>query len=119
MDFSDIGFWRTGYYDSDTGAYCLNRARICLNDLIENEQEQYVVTIGNESYKIAIREYNERKRIIGSVELGNGEVYIPSDGAVYLGVSIFNCVQSKGISFTDYESMFAEGLVVGFNLYVE
>ncbi len=119
MDFSNLGFWRTGHYDATYGAYSLNRTRICLNDLIENTQDQYVITVGNEEYKIAIREYNARKKIIGSTELGDGEVYVPSDEAVYLGVSLFNSVQSKGITFETYESMFANGFTVGFNLTIE
>lgn len=119
LDFSDIAYWRTGHYDATYGAYCLNRTRVCLNDLIENMQEQYVVTIGAEDYKVAIREYNSRKKIIGSAELGDGEVYIPSEEVIYLGISIYNNVQSKGVSFEVYEEMFANGLVVGFNLDVE
>lgn len=119
LDFSDLAYWRTGHYDATYGAYSLNRTRICLNDLIENTQEQYVINVGNVDYKIAIREYNAREKIIGSVELGDGEVYVPSEGTVYLGVSVFNCVQSKGITFETYESMFANGFTVGFNLAVE
>lgn len=119
LDFSNIAYWRTGHYDATYGAYCLNRTRICLNDLIENTLDRYTVTIGEEDYKVAIREYNERKKIIGSVELGDGEVYVPSEGTVYLGVSVFNSVQSKGVTFETYESMFADGFVVGFNLGVE
>lgn len=119
LDFSNLGFWRTGHYDATYGAYCLNKTRICLNDLIENVQERYVVTIGDENYKVAIAEYNARKKIIGFVELGNGEVYAPSEEVIYLGVSVFNSVQSKGISFETYEEMFANGFSVGFNLDVE
>jgi len=116
LDFSDITLWRTGHYDAVYGAYCLNRTRICLTDLIENTQERYGVVIGAEDYKVAIREYNARKKIIGSAELGDGEVYVPSEGTIYLGVSVFNSVQSKGVSFEVYEEMFANGLVVGFTL---
>ncbi|MBQ8316308.1 MAG: hypothetical protein IJX95_11290, partial [Lachnospiraceae bacterium] len=88
-------------------------------EFIENVQGQYKVTIGAGDYKVAIREYNERKKIIGSVELGDGEVYVPSEGTIYLGVSIFNSVKEKGIIFTDYEEMFANGFTVGLNLYTE
>ena len=121
MDYSDVSYWRTGHYDSFSaaGAYCLNKTRICLNDFIENTYAKYVVIIGAEDYKVAIAEYNARKKIIGFVELGDGEVYVPSEGTVYLGVSLFNCVQSKGITFATYEEMFANGLVVGFNLCIE
>lgn len=118
LDFSDISYWKTGHYDTTYGAYCLNRTRICLNDLIENTKDRYVVTVGHEDYKVVIIEYNTRKRIIGSVELGDGAVYVPSEGTVYLGVSVFNSVQSKGVSFETYESMFADGFVVGFNFGV-
>lgn len=118
LDFSNLGYWKTGHYDEVYGAYCLNRTRICLNDLLENMWDRYEVTIGDENYKVAIREYNARKKIIGSVELGNGDVYIPSEGTVYLGISVFNSVQSKGITFATYEEMFANGFVVGFNLDV-
>ena len=119
MDFSNLGFWKTGHYDETFGAYCLNKTRICLYDLIENMQEQYVITVGHEDYKVAIREYNARKKIIGSVELGDGDVYIPSADAVYLGVSVFNSVQSKGLTFETYEELFANGFTVGFNLNIE
>ncbi len=119
LDFSDIACWKTGHYDSKSGVYCPNKTRICLNELIENTQEQYTVTLGNENYKVAIREYNARKKIIGSAELGDGEVYVPSEGAIYLGISVFNSVQSKGITFADYEKMFADGFCVGFNLSIE
>jgi len=119
LDFSDIAYWKTGHYDSTYGAYCLNKTRICLNDLIENTCDWYVVTLGVEDYKVGIVEYNERKKISGFVELGDGEIYVPSEGTVYLGVSIFNSVQSKGITFDVYEEMFANGLVVGFNLCLE
>ena len=60
-----------------------------------------------------------RKKIIGSVELGDGDVYVPSEEAVYIGISVFNCVQSKGISFETYEEMFANGFVVGFKPFAE
>ena len=116
IDFSDISYWRTGHYDATFGAYCLNQNRICLNDLIENTAEQYRVVLSCEDYKIAIREYNERRKITGSAELGDGEVYIPSEGTVYLGISIYNIVQEKGITFSQYEELFADGLMVGFNL---
>lgn len=120
IDFSDISYWRTGHYDTTCGAYCLNRRRICLNDLIENTEKGYAVTIGNRDYKVVIVEYNARKKIMGSAELGDGEVYVPSEGTMYLGVSIFNSVQSDWrISYETYEEMFANGLVVGFNLGAE
>ncbi len=119
LDFSDIAYWRTGHYNQGTGTYAANKNRICLNDVIENMQGQYTITISEENYKIVIRELNERKKLIASVELGDGDVYIPSEGTCYLGVSIFNGVQEKGITFANYEEMFANGFAVGFNLYQE
>lgn len=119
MDFSNLGFWRTGHYDATYGTYCLNKTRICLKDLMESIQGQYAVTVNAEGFKVAIREYNERKKIIGSVELGDGEVYVPSGEAVYISLSVFNSVQPKGITFETYEEMFANGFVIAFNLVQE
>ncbi len=119
MDFSDIAYWRTGHYNPSTGTYGANKNRICLNDVLENVQEQYTITISEENYKIAIRELNERKKLIASVEVGDGEVYIPSEGTCYFGISIFNGVLEKGIIFADYEEMFAKGFTVGLNLRAE
>lgn len=119
LDFSDIAYWRTGHYNPYTGTYGANKNRICLNDVLENVQEQYTINISEKNYKIAIRELNERKKMIASVELSDGEVYIPSEGTCYLGISIFNGVQEKGIIFADYEEMFANGFAVGFNFCME
>ena len=119
MDFSDMAYWRTGHYNASTGTYAKSPKRICLNNVIENMQEQYTVTISEADYKIVIRELNEKNKLISSVELGDGDVYIPSEGTAYLAISVFNCVQENGKSFDTYMEMFANGFAVGFNLCTE
>lgn len=119
LDFSDIAYWRTGHYNPSTGTYAKSPKRICLNDVIENMQERYTITISEEDYKIVVRELNEKEKLIASVELGDGEVYVPSEGTKYLAISVFHCVQENGKSFDVYKEMFAKGFTVGFNLCPE
>ena len=112
LDFSDISLWRTGHFNPYTGTYGSNKFRICLLDVTENTQDSYVIHISDPDFRMAIRELNARKKMISSVDLCNGDVYVPVEGTEYLAISLYNGVQEKGNFFSVYEEMFANGFKV-------
>ncbi len=112
LDLSDISMWRTGHFNPSSGTYAPNKFRICLLDVIEKTQDTYVICISNPDFRMAIRELNDRKKMITSVDLGNGDIYVPGEGTEYLAISLYNSVQEKGNFFSVYEEMFANGFKV-------
>lgn len=62
---------------------------------------------------------NDKKRIITSVELRNGDLYEPGEGTEYLAISLYNCKKKDeyAVYYSEYEALFADGFEVGF--YVE
>jgi len=116
LDLCDFSNWRTGQYNEWTGTYATNPKRICLKEVVPNTESQYKIQITNENYAMIVRELNANKKISASVELRNGDVYVPGEGTAYFAISLYNCVKANeyAVYFSEYEALFTEGFEVGF-----
>ena len=107
-DFTDFSNWRTGYYHYSTGKYASYSSRICLNDYVTFENDEYVVSINKSGYHLLIREMDENMKFIKSSNLTDGETYTPNTNAEYLGISVYKLSES-GVTYTTFKNLFANG----------
>ena len=108
IEFTNFASWRTGYYHYQTGKYESNGSRICLNDYVTFENDEYTVNINKSGYQMLIREMDENMKFIKSYNLENGKTYTPSSKAIYLGISLYK-VNEVGISYKIFKNLFEEG----------
>lgn len=108
IEFKDFSNWRTGYYHYSTGKYTSYPSRICLNDYVTFENDEYVVSISMNGYQVLIRELDENMKFIKSYTLSNGKIYTPSSTAKYLGISVYKQAES-GVTYTTFKDLFNNG----------
>lgn len=115
-NMDDLNSWMSGIYNWTDGTYTTNTARICLTEYKTFKNKNYTVEISDASYKMIIRELDSNHKFIKSVTLATGNDYVPSASAVYLAVGIYNASNEWGISYSKYETMFANGFYARLNV---
>jgi hypothetical protein len=111
VDFTSISNWRSGCYNLATGIYERNNARMCLTNYKLHRNLKYIVKINEESFHMLIRELDENKGLIKSYNLGNDEEYSPDPKAKYLAIGVYRATGERGLSFSFYEQLLANGFV--------
>lgn len=110
IDFTDITNWKAGCYDYLTGQYVSFAGRICLNDYLNYQNDEYKVSINTSNFQMLIRELDKNMKLLKSSNLKNGELFEPYADTVYLAISIYN-VSDFGITYSRYKTLFANGFV--------
>ncbi len=111
-EIDNLSSWRSGVYYYTNAVYTENNNRICLNDYKMFANDEYIITVSDNNYKILIRELDEDYNFLRTYTFSDGDVYKPEDDAKYIAVSLYNSSKDYGLSFAAYEQMFANGFVV-------
>lgn len=106
---TDFTKWRSGCYDKNTGAYMKNQNQLCLLDYITFENSKYVARINNDQYHLLVRELDENKKFIRTVNLANGQEYVPSIRTEYLAINIYNYGNEYSVTYKSYDKLFKNG----------
>lgn len=101
--------WRTGMYHWMTGSYMEMENRLCLKEWISLPETEYTVTITDKSYHMLIREIDKNGKMIKSLNLADGETYVPGENAERFAISIYRYAGEHAITYETYRRLFQSG----------
>ena len=110
-NFSD---WKSGIYHWITGKYTEFPSRICLTDYLDcNSNEEFVVIVNNPDLHLLVRQLDSSYNLISSHNLANGESFTTAQNCTYLGISLYSPNSDSSMTYSQFESLFANGIDVG------
>jgi hypothetical protein len=110
LDMKDLNNWKSGCYNWTDGQYMEYGSRICLNEYVIFSEDEFEAVVGDESYRLLVRELDKNNKFIKSTTLKNGDKFIPQENTAYLGISVYNAVNEWSISYNTFKRLFEEGV---------
>lgn len=108
-DLSDFDSWQSGWYQNWDGKYAVRGKCICLTEYKTFVSEKYSVSLGSDEFCLLISEFNANDKCIKNIQVTNGDTYIPSENAVYLGITFKRIEIDWGMNYDKFAAMFEEG----------
>lgn len=85
---SNVANYRYGWYKSWGGQYEYSSG-VCSRNYYRVTQDRYYVNINDSRIGVSIREYDENGKWLSCIDsMHNGDVYIPSENAVYVTLNV-------------------------------
>lgn len=113
VDLENLDNWKSGSYSWEDGKYVSYYSqRICLKDYVVCSGGTYNVVIGNDEYKLVLRELDGNKTLIASAVLANGDIYTPSENVKYLAITLYNAKNEWSVNYATYKNLFSQGLII-------
>lgn len=113
IDWSNVKYWRNGYYLPENGKYQACQSKICLRDyLAVKKKKNYKVIISNNAYNMIIHELTEDGKYVNSHDLRDGDTFGISSDTSYLSVYLY-CVENQSECAQNYMNDISAGMRVG------
>lgn len=107
MDWTKIGFWKSGHYSPTDGKYASFDGRICLRQFMSVEIKEYEIHVA-ENYHVLIREFDKNGSMVKSNNLEEGAVFVPTEDTVSIAVSLYN-TENASVTYREYKELLASG----------
>ena len=111
VEFSNMNSWKSGWYNSWNGQYSERYICMCLKEYATLSDNCYMVEISSDKFCMLICELDANKKFIKCVEATNDQIYIPSENAKYLGISVKLIERDWAMTYDKYFSLFEDGFV--------
>lgn len=108
---SNVANYRYGWYKSWGGAYEYSSGGVCSRNYYKVTRDIYYVNINDSRVGVSIREYDENGKWLSCIDsMYGGDIYIPSDNAVYVTLTVKSSEWATGM----YD-LLGYGLVIDFS----